>query len=85
MTSRIDEQHDKVREQEAHIARLNAKLEKCKLLTERLDMAKQWRARLKDVLVETGGKLENAANLASAVATDVMDVLAALDLASSQS
>lgn len=54
-------------------------------MTERLDVAEQWRVRLKDILAETRGKLESSANLASKVATNVVDVLAVFDSTSSQS
>ena len=66
MTSRIDEHNDKAAqmareavEQAETVAKLTAKLDKCKGLTERLELSERWRSRLKEVLQEPGGKLES--------------------------
>lgn len=75
MTSWIDELNRKS-------AHLTTKLEKCRGLADRLDLTKQWRTKMKDILAETSDKLENFASLAMNVPTDVLN---ALDKVSAQS
>ena len=75
LTSRIDEQNDKAVEQTETVAKLTAKFDKCKGLTKHLKIAEKWRLRLNDVLQETGGKLENFANIAINVAHDIVVLL----------
>lgn len=72
LTSWIDELNEKS-------ANLTAKLEKCKALTDRLYLAEQWKSRMKDILAETGEKLETSATLAMNISMDVADVLNVLD------
>lgn len=76
LTSRVDKLNDK----SAHLA----KLEKCRGLSERLDLAKQWRARIKDILAKASNKLENSAILATNVATDFSEVLDVMEKVSAQ-
>lgn len=72
LTSRIDELNEKS-------ATLSAKLEKYQGLTNRLDLAEKWRMQIKEILAETGGELENSANLATNIVTDMVEVLSNLE------
>ena len=64
LTSQIDEQNEKIIqltresvEQAQVLATLKGKLDKCKELTERLELAENWRLRLKEALQEGGRKV----------------------------
>ncbi len=68
LTARTDEQDVKV-------ADLKARLEKCKSVSERLDLAEKWRARLKEIMTEACRKLEKDALLSLEISSDFGNVL----------
>jgi hypothetical protein len=78
LTARTDEQDVKV-------ADLKARLEKCKSVSERLDLAKKWRARLKEIMTEACRKLEKDALLSLEISSEFGNVLEAFDKVSIKS